>query len=172
MPALRGETWRAMETALSQGKCKAIGVSNFTVTHLEQLKKTAKVMPMVNQVEMHPYYNQAELRKYCEAQGIVVQAYASLGGQDAGRKKLEPLGGPLMEHPNVVRIAKAHGVTSSQVTFGSVFPCSKIPLILLLLLLKGLVEVGPPAGCRCDSEKRVEEEHGDQRGGHSGLHSN
>ena len=58
MPSLRAETWRAMERALEAGKCRAIGVSNFTVAHLRELKKTAKVMPMVNQVEFHPYHVQ------------------------------------------------------------------------------------------------------------------
>jgi len=114
MPALRGETWRAMEDAYKQGKAKAIGVSNFTVEHLKQLKKTAEIMPMVNQVEMHPYYNQKELREYCAAEGIVVQAYASLGGQDAGKKVLEPLGGPLMENITVITIAEGHGVSTAQ----------------------------------------------------------
>ena len=81
MPSLRAETWRAMEEALEAGKCRAIGVSNFTVTHLRELKKTARVMPMVNQVEFHPYHVQRELLGFCREEGIVLQAYASLGGQ-------------------------------------------------------------------------------------------
>ena len=81
MPSLRAETWRAMEEALEAGKCRAIGVSNFTASHLRELKKTARVMPMVNQVEFHPYHAQRELLAFCREEGIVLQAYASLGGQ-------------------------------------------------------------------------------------------
>jgi len=115
MPKLRAETWRAMEHALAEGKCKAIGVSNFTVAHLQELAKTAVVKPMVNQVELHPYYTQRDLVEYCEKEGIVLQAYASLGGQDAGKGKLEALGGPLMHHETVVGLATKHGKTPAQV---------------------------------------------------------
>ena len=94
LPALRSETWRAMETALQEGKVKAIGVSNFSVAHLKRLKETATVWPpAVNQIECHPLYPQSELLEYCKQEGIVVQAYASLGGQDAGKtfwKKVYP----------------------------------------------------------------------------------
>ncbi len=75
MAALRAETWRAMEHALRQGKARSIGVSNFTVAHLEALKRTATVWPpSVNQVECHPLFPQAELREYCAREGIVLQA--------------------------------------------------------------------------------------------------
>lgn len=84
MVHLRAETWRAMEDAVRAGKIKAIGVSNFSIQHLETLRKTARLWPpAVNQVECHPLYPQHELREYCKRHGIVVQAYAALGGQDA-----------------------------------------------------------------------------------------
>ena len=67
-------------------KARSIGVSNFTVAHLEALKRTAVVWPpSVNQVECHPLYQQEALRQYCAKEGIVLQAYASLGGQDASK---------------------------------------------------------------------------------------
>jgi diketogulonate reductase-like aldo/keto reductase len=98
MPALRAETWRAMEDAVKSGRVKAIGVSNFTIQHLERLKQTATLWPpAVNQIECHPLYPQTELVEYCQREGIVVQAYASLGGQDAGKgywKKLYPITKP------------------------------------------------------------------------------
>jgi diketogulonate reductase-like aldo/keto reductase len=88
MAQLRSETWRAMEDALKDGKCRSIGVSNFTVEHLKALKKNAKIWPpAVNQVEFHPLYPQPELLEYCSQEGIVLQAYASLGGQDTGTKQ-------------------------------------------------------------------------------------
>jgi diketogulonate reductase-like aldo/keto reductase len=94
MAALRSETWRAMEDALLQGCCRAIGVSNFTVQHLEQLRwsKSTRIWPpAVNQVEFHPLLPQSELLAYCRRHGIVVQAYASLGGQDTGQRKWSEL---------------------------------------------------------------------------------
>ena len=114
--ALRAETWRGMEEALARGWCRAIGVSNFTVEHLRTLKTTARVWPpAVNQVELHPYHQQRELQAYCAQEGIVLQAYASLGGQDASRAKLEALGGSLLASPAVLGAAAAHGVTAAQV---------------------------------------------------------
>lgn len=114
--SLRGETWRAMEDALYDGKCRAIGVSNFTVRHLEALKQTARIWPpAVNQIELHPYNPQRELVEYCRKEGIVVQAYASLGGQDAGKKVWNILGGKLMEREEVLEISKRYGKTPAQV---------------------------------------------------------
>ena len=87
IPQLRGETWRAMEDAVKAGKVKAIGVSNFSIAHLERLKKRATIWPpAVNQIEFHPLYPQTELVEYCKKEGILVQGYASLGGQDVGKK--------------------------------------------------------------------------------------
>ena len=118
MAQMRAETWRAMEDALQQGKIKAIGVSNFTIRHLETLKKTAKLWPpAVNQVECHPLYPNNELRDYCEKEGIAFQAYAALGGQDGTKKKWKELldGKKLLECPAVRDIAQEIGVTPAQV---------------------------------------------------------
>ena len=117
--ALRAETWRAMEEALRSGKARSIGVSNFTVGHLETLKRTAKVWPpAVNQVEAHPLYPQEDLKAYCDREGIVLQAYAALGGQDGSKRKWQELGGRLLEAPPVLAAAKGHkdeGATPAQV---------------------------------------------------------
>mmetsp|Transcript_11579 Transcript_11579/g.17523 ORF Transcript_11579/g.17523 Transcript_11579/m.17523 type:complete len:314 (+) Transcript_11579:324-1265(+) len=116
MQALRSETWRAMEDAVYSGKCRAIGVSNFTVRHLEALKSTARIWPpAVNQIELHPYNPQTELVDYCKEHNIVVQAYASLGGQDCGKKRWNVLGGRLVERSETLEIAKKHGKTPAQV---------------------------------------------------------
>lgn len=75
-----------MEDACRKGLVKAIGVSNMKIQHLQKLKETAKLWPpAVNQVELHPLYPQQELLEYCQKEGIVVQAYSSLGGQDTGK---------------------------------------------------------------------------------------
>ena len=87
LASLRAETWRAMEDAVYSGRCRSIGVSNFTVKHLESLRRTARIWPpAVNQVELHPYNPQTELAQYCRKEGIVLEAYASLGRQDSGKK--------------------------------------------------------------------------------------
>ena len=91
MQALRAETWRAMEDAYLTNKVRAIGVCNFSVAHLQALEETCRIRPMVNQIELHPLYPQTELLAYCRDKGIVVQAYASLGGQDTTARDWQAL---------------------------------------------------------------------------------
>ena len=62
-----------------------------------------------------PCHFQRELLSFCKEEGIVLQAYASLGGQDAGKRKWETLGGPLLQHETVADIAWRHGATPAQV---------------------------------------------------------
>lgn len=109
-PAMRDEgTWRAMEKLYDEGKVKAIGVCNYSVRHLKQLLKTCRIRPMVNQVEFHPRLVQTELLEFCRQEGIVVQAYASLGSGDANQAV------DFFALPPVRAAAEAHGVTSAQV---------------------------------------------------------
>ena len=61
------------------GKCRAIGVSNYTEKHLEELITSCEIKPMVNQVEVHPWLAQRQLRSVCNLHGVVVQAYSPLG---------------------------------------------------------------------------------------------
>lgn len=68
-----------MEEVYRSGKVKAIGVANWSVAYLEQLRKTWKVVPAVNQVELHPFLPQHELREYCQKLGILMEAYSPLG---------------------------------------------------------------------------------------------
>ena len=73
------ETWRAFETALAEGKTRSIGVSNFTVAHLERLAKETETVPAVNQVELHPRFGQADLRGYHAEHGIATEAWSPIG---------------------------------------------------------------------------------------------
>ncbi|TXT15886.1 hypothetical protein VHUM_00389 [Vanrija humicola] len=101
----QAKTWEQMEAVLASGKVKAIGVSNFSELYLERLSKTWKVVPAVNQVELHPYNPQHSLKKYCDGKGILLQAYSPLGSNDS----------PLHAEPVLVEIAKKHGVAPATV---------------------------------------------------------
>jgi diketogulonate reductase-like aldo/keto reductase len=103
VPKLRGETWRAMERILADGKARAIGVSNYTVRHLDELLASANEPPAVNQVELHPFLLQRELVEHCRAKGIQVEAYGPL------------VRGHKMEHPVLQRVAHRVGRTPAQV---------------------------------------------------------
>lgn len=72
------EAWRALETIYKNGKVKAIGVSNFQIHHLEDLMEDAEIVPMINQVELHPKLTQTELRSFCQRHGIQVEAWSPL----------------------------------------------------------------------------------------------
>ncbi|OJG87502.1 aldo/keto reductase [Enterococcus saccharolyticus] len=97
------EAWRALEALYAEGKIKAIGVSNFQIHHLEKLASFAKVMPVLNQIELHPKLSQRELRAFCQKQGIHVQAWSPL------------MQGALLTHPIVLEIAEKHQKSAAQV---------------------------------------------------------
>ena len=75
---LNSETWRAFEDLYKEGKVRAIGVCNFKIGHLEELKKTAKIMPMVNQIEIHPCKTQKDMIEYCNKNNIQVVAWGPI----------------------------------------------------------------------------------------------
>jgi len=85
---IRLETWKAMEKLFDDGKCRAIGVSNFTIKHLEELLDNSSVVPTVNQVEFHPFLYQKKLLEYCRSNSIQLEAYSPL---TKGRKLNEPV---------------------------------------------------------------------------------
>lgn len=78
VPGCYLNTWKTMEKFLESGKVLSIGVSNFEIRHLEELKRISGIVPAVNQIECHPLYYQKELIDYCQANDIQVQAYAPL----------------------------------------------------------------------------------------------
>lgn len=75
---LNSETWRAFEDLYKMGKVKAIGVCNFKEGHIEELKKAANIMPMVNQIEVHPYRTQKNIISYCKDNNIQVVAWGPI----------------------------------------------------------------------------------------------
>lgn len=97
------ETWRAFEKLLAEGAVRAIGVSNFLVEHLDRLVAETDVPPAVNQIEVHPTFQQVALQQRCRELGVVVEAYSPLGR-----------GGDL-DAPAVTAAATELGVTPAQV---------------------------------------------------------
>eukprot|EP00755_Sulcionema_specki_P027975 Sspe_Gene.1826::Locus_607_Transcript_1_1_Confidence_1.000_Length_1111::g.1826::m.1826 len=71
----RKASWEALERLQEEGKCRAIGVSNYEVKHLEEMLTYAKVLPAVNQIEMHPKYPREDVVRWCHDHGIAVTAY-------------------------------------------------------------------------------------------------
>lgn len=78
VPGCYTGTWKSMEKILDSGRALSIGVSNFQIYHLEELKKISGIVPAVNQIECHPLCYPKELIEYCRDEGIQVQAYAPL----------------------------------------------------------------------------------------------
>jgi diketogulonate reductase-like aldo/keto reductase len=99
-------TWKALESVVGDGLCKAIGLSNVSLEQLKEVFESAQVKPAVLQVESHPYLPQTELLDYCKRNGIVMQAFAALG------HGIEPR---LTENPVITAIAKRVNKTPAQV---------------------------------------------------------
>jgi 2,5-diketo-D-gluconate reductase A len=107
--------YEAAEEMLAQGRARAIGVSNFSPHHLENLTRKTDVDPVVNQVELHPFFTQQALREFHDAHGIVTQAWSPLGGVNVYRDTdADEVRNPL-EHPTVSELAKKYGKTPAQV---------------------------------------------------------
>ncbi|CAO3611463.1 unnamed protein product [Cunninghamella blakesleeana] len=98
------ETYAALEK-LDKSKVRAIGVSNFNVKNLEKLLKTAKVVPAVNQVELHPYLPQTELVEFAKKHNIHITAYSPLGSTDS----------PLLKDEKIAEIAKKYNKSPAQI---------------------------------------------------------
>ena len=103
VPGCFGNTWKAMEKLREEGKVKSIGVSNFSIQDLELLKTVSDVVPAVNQVEFHPFFNHPELKAYCQENGIALQAYAPLAR------------GAYLNSPLMIEIGKNHQKSPAQV---------------------------------------------------------
>jgi len=103
--------YRALEKLLADGKVRAIGVSNFMPEHLERLLNKTSVVPAVNQIELHPYFQQTELQRMHAEKGIVTQAWSPIGGitsyGDGERRTFDD--------PTLLEIAGRHGKSAAQV---------------------------------------------------------
>jgi diketogulonate reductase-like aldo/keto reductase len=102
-PEDRLDSWRALLRLREEGVVRAVGVSNYTVRHLEELRAHSEVVPAVNQIEFHPFVYDPELLRYCESRGIRLEAWAPL---TRARK---------FDDPRVAAVAAAHHRTPAQV---------------------------------------------------------
>lgn len=98
------DTWKALEKIYADGKAKAIGVSNFTEAQIKEVFAMAKVKPMVNQIERHPYKTQEALGTFDKDNGIVNEGYSPIGH-----------GHMILEDKTINKIAKNHGKSPAQV---------------------------------------------------------
>jgi 2,5-diketo-D-gluconate reductase A len=96
------DSWRALVRLQEEGRVRSIGVSNFMIEHLRRLLAETGVAPAVNQVELHPCFQQSDLRAFHAGQGIATQSWSPLGQ------------GRLLKHPELARIAARHGKTPPQ----------------------------------------------------------
>ncbi len=104
--------YRALETLLKNGKVRAIGVSNFMVEHLTNLLDKAEVVPAVNQIELHPHFQQPEVQAFNAEHGIVTQAWSPIGGITFYREGEHT---STLEDPTIVKIAESHSKSPAQV---------------------------------------------------------
>lgn len=98
------ETWKAFEEIYESRKVRTIGVSNFKPSHLEYLLKNSKVVPAVNQIELHPYNAQHETREFCIKHNIAVESWSPL-----------MQGGKVLEDPIIVNLSKTYNKTPAQI---------------------------------------------------------
>ena len=97
------QAWAALVDAQQRGVVRQIGVSNFLPEHLERLERETGVLPVVNQIELHPYFPQSEQLAYHREHGIITEAWSPIGrGKD------------LLNEPVIVEVAAAHGIAPAQ----------------------------------------------------------
>ena len=109
-------TWQALEELYEEGRAKSIGVSNFLPHHIEELKKSAKVLPMVNQIELHVGYMQEDVVEYNNNNGIITEGYSPLGT------------GALLENEILWEMAKKYQTTASAICISFLRKRGIIPL--------------------------------------------
>jgi 2,5-diketo-D-gluconate reductase A len=96
-------TWKTLEGFYRDGRARSIGVSNFQANHINRLANDSDIVPAVNQIEVHPYLTQDDLRSFCAERQIAIEAWSPLGR------------GAVLEDPTITSIAERAGKTSAQV---------------------------------------------------------
>ena len=104
------ETWQAMESLVDQGLVRHLGLSNVTVPKLRLILRDARVRPSLNEMELHPCFQQPELFDLCVAEGVQPVGYSPLGSPSRPERDRTPGDHVDIEHPAVVAAARAHGI--------------------------------------------------------------
>ena len=111
-PEKTEHTWKAMEELHEQGKVKSLGLSNFRQSDIEHVLSFAKIKPVYNQLELHPYFTQTDLESFCKKAGIVVSCWSPLG---SGTWNATPVSEKPICDETIIRIAKKYDVSAGQV---------------------------------------------------------
>ena len=104
------DTWKAMEEIKSKGLTRHIGVSNFSIKKLDELSKQSETKPEVNQVEIHPFFTQEKLIRYCRENNIIVTAYSPLGS-----RHLIKTNESITQQQIIIRLAEKYNCTPAQI---------------------------------------------------------
>ncbi|XP_058054884.1 aldo-keto reductase family 1 member B1-like [Anopheles bellator] len=107
------DTWPAMEKLVDRGLVRNIGLSNFNTKQVQRILNVARLAPVTNQIECHPYLHQSALTEYCRQQGITITAYSPLGSP--ARPWVKDDDPVLMDDPVVQSVAKKHSRTAAQI---------------------------------------------------------
>jgi len=107
------DTWKAMEELVDAGLVKSIGISNFNSKQIQRVIDVARIQPVMNQIECHPYLTQKKLIEFCRTRNIHVTAYSPLGSAD--RPGVKPGDKQIMDEPGLVDIAKQYNRTVAQI---------------------------------------------------------
>ncbi|MDB9525278.1 aldo/keto reductase [Oscillatoria sp. CS-180] len=108
-------TWTAMESLVEKGLTRHIGVSNFSAAKLKSLLGKANIAPAMNQVELHPYFQQPELLEFCNDNGVFLTAYSPLGSADRPDSLKADDEAVLLDDPKIADIAKRYSATPAQI---------------------------------------------------------
>ena len=108
------EIWKAFEAIKASGRVRSIGVSNFTARQLARLKSETDILPVVNQIELHPTFQQQTMRDTNASQHIITQAWSPLGGQRQFKKLLEIHKVPDDENPVLIGLGAKHNLTPTE----------------------------------------------------------
>lgn len=111
------DTWRALETLYKTGRVKSIGVSNFSVHHLEYILSEAEIKPMINQIELHPQHQNKDVVKYCEAHNIALSGWGALNQGNSLKVEL------------LKEMAQKHNRTPAQISIRWSLQKGFIPLV-------------------------------------------
>jgi 2,5-diketo-D-gluconate reductase A len=111
------ESWRALITLKNEGRVRSVGVSNFQIPHLQRLLDETGVVPSINQIELHPYFQQRPLREFHAQHGIATESWSPLGQ-----------GGALLRDGQILRIAQKHQKTAAQIVLRWHLDCGLVTI--------------------------------------------